>query len=153
MSKELVECEKHGTQESYSRGAKRKRACKRCEIERVKPYNVKNRVKNREQYNAKRRRYRKKWKLVIFQHYSENEVPFCACCKETTFEFLTLDHINGDGSAHRREIGKGDRLHTWIIKNNYPPLFRILCYNCNCARGRCGICPHQRSVATSSFTP
>src|SRR5262252_4538483 len=28
----------------------------------------------------------------------------CACCGETEPVFLTLDHVNGDGAAHRRSM-------------------------------------------------
>jgi len=144
MTKELVECKKHGIQESYRNGRPvgKKGRCKLCAYECAKACVV----RDRSRANANKRRARLNKKMRIFQHYSESDVPFCACCKETIFDFLTLDHINKDGAAHRREIGKGDRLLTWIIKNNYPPRFRILCYNCNCGSGRCGVCPHEQQV-------
>src|SRR5579859_5930888 len=31
--------------------------------------------------------------------------PMCRCCGEPNVEFLTLDHIGGGGSAHRRVSG------------------------------------------------
>jgi hypothetical protein len=31
-----------------------------------------------------------------------------------------------------------------IIKNNFPPEFQILCFNCNLGRSRSGgVCPHE----------
>lgn len=69
----------------------------------------------------------------------------CKCCGESTKEFLTLDHVNNDGAKHRRELGKGvSHLYRWIIKNNFPPIFEVMCYNCNCGRRfNGGVCPHK----------
>ena len=68
----------------------------------------------------------------------------CACCGETTREFLTIDHIHGGGSKHRKSL-PGGHLYTWLRANNFPSGFRVLCYNCNIARSRdCGVCPHER---------
>jgi uncharacterized OB-fold protein len=71
----------------------------------------------------------------------------CACCGETTPEFLTLDHVNNDGAKRRREdkTGFGHGLYRWIIRNNYPPIFQVLCYNCNCGKKHNGgVCPHEK---------
>jgi len=71
--------------------------------------------------------------------------PKCACCGEHRLEFLAIDHSNGDGAAHRRAIGSAPiRKYLWLKKHNYPPGFRVLCHNCNCARGFYGYCPHER---------
>lgn len=74
----------------------------------------------------------------------------CACCGEREYRFLTIDHINGGGGEHRRSLSKrgdGDVSSTgvyyWIMKNNYPPGFQILCFNCHLTKTRYGICPHQ----------
>jgi len=67
----------------------------------------------------------------------------CQCCGETTLEFLTVDHINNDGAAHRRQIGRG--LYGWLKKHGFPQdNFQLLCMNCNFAKGRYGRCPHQK---------
>jgi hypothetical protein len=64
--------------------------------------------------------------------------------------FLTIDHINNDGAQHRRPSGrrmKGEKLTRWLILNNFPEGFQILCWNCNCGKSRNGgICPHQKKV-------
>ena len=75
------------------------------------------------------------------------EKPVCACrnCKESHYEFLTIDHINGGGSQHRREVVKGSGdMYRWLRNNNYPPGFRVLCWNCNLAIALYGKCPHER---------
>lgn len=68
----------------------------------------------------------------------------CACCGETEPLFLTIDHINGGGNAHRKAIGSQDQWY-WLWKQGYPEGFQILCCNCNFGRARNGgRCPHER---------
>ena len=70
----------------------------------------------------------------------------CECCNESIPEFLGIDHINNDGAQHRRESGLhgGGRLYYWLRKNGFPKdRFRLLCHNCNLARGFYGKCPHE----------
>ena len=67
----------------------------------------------------------------------------CACCPETTPEFLQIDHVNNDGAAHRRKIGTGNAVYMWLIRNKFPKGFQVLCANCNYAKARYGRCPHQ----------
>jgi hypothetical protein len=87
-------------------------------------------------------KYRKKRKLKILNYYSNGTLR-CACCSENRIEFLTIDHVKGDGAKHRRQIGSGS-LYVWLIKNNYPDGFRVLCFNCNSSYGLFGYCPHQK---------
>jgi hypothetical protein len=67
----------------------------------------------------------------------------CTCCGEDTFAFLSIDHINNDGSAQRKIHGVGFGFYQWIKRQNYPEDLQILCFNCNLARGFYGACPHQ----------
>ena len=73
----------------------------------------------------------------VFAHYGDT----CACCGETRREFLTIDHIEGNGTRHRRAVG--DNTAAWLVKNNFPPEYRILCANCNFSLGVLGYCPHD----------
>lgn len=68
----------------------------------------------------------------------------CSCCGEKNPAFLTIDHMNNDGSEHRRTI-KTSRIYSWLKKRGYPKEgFQVLCFNCNCGRYvNGGICPHQ----------
>lgn len=82
----------------------------------------------------------------------------CVCCGERHIEFLTIDHIDGNGAAHRREMLKergwhvpstsmsGAHFYTWLAKHSFPPGFRVLCMNCNTAHGHFGYCPHESSA-------
>lgn len=66
----------------------------------------------------------------------------CACCGETRYEFLEIDHINKNGKEHREEM-RGAKIHNWLIAHGYPEGFRVLCSNCNQSLAKYGYCPHQ----------
>lgn len=85
----------------------------------------------------------------VIAHYSNNKNR-CACCGENHFEFLVIDHINGGGGKHRKEqkLTGGNRLANWLIQNDFPTGFRILCHNCNMSRGAYGYCPHEHPELT-----
>ena len=105
----------------------------------------------KERKKAESLRYKIKRDLIkkqVFEHYGLK----CVCCGENIYEFLTLDHIGGGGQKHRKEV-LGDKSHTnvpsyhkWIVKNNFPPLFQILCFNCNITKGLYGKCPHKNII-------
>ena len=69
----------------------------------------------------------------------------CECCKEDKIEFLAIDHIEGGGNKHRKELGinGGWNFCRWLIKNDFPSGYRILCHNCNQSIGWYGYCPHN----------
>lgn len=72
--------------------------------------------------------------------------PICVCCGEETLDFLTLDHVNGDGAIHRRQFGGATALYIWLRQNGYPddvPL-QVLCWNCQWGkRKNSDVCPHE----------
>lgn len=87
-------------------------------------------------------------RLAVMHHYGAK----CSCCGEERAEFLSVDHINGGGKAHRLIIGNGGgRIHKWLIQNNFPDGFRILCHNCNMSRGIYGYCPHEVDPLTIGY--
>lgn len=86
-------------------------------------------------------------RLIVWDAYGGR---FCACCGEDIPEFLTIEHENGDGAAHRKEI-LGSRvasmvawLYSELLKGRKHPGLKVFCYNCNAGAWRNGgICPHQ----------
>lgn len=105
----------------------------------------KNRYKvNSELIKRKMHRYDVRIRMEVINHYGNK----CACCGELNIEFLAIDHINGGGNKHRRELklSSGTAFYNWIIKNNYPDTLRILCHNCNTSLGLYGYCPHNKPV-------
>ena len=101
--------------------------------------------KSKEEYllrNARNKKKRnKKLKEDVFNAYGGN---VCACCGETEFGFLSIDHVNNDGYIMRKEIGEGGyRFYNWLRKNKFPDSFQVLCTNCQHGKARNnGICPH-----------
>lgn len=72
----------------------------------------------------------------------------CACCGEKEEAFLTVDHVGGWGAEHRATIGTGaGNIYQWLKKSNYPQdgTIQLLCWNCNCALGIRGYCPHRKT--------
>lgn len=69
----------------------------------------------------------------------------CYCCGEGLVDMLTLDHVDQDGSEHRRDerIAAGLRTYLWARRNGWPPIFRTACFNCNMSAYRNGgTCAH-----------
>jgi len=68
-------------------------------------------------------------KKLIINHYTKGKNS-CESCGVADVRILQIDHINNDGAEHRKSIGRLTPVW-WIIKNNYPEGFQILCANCN----------------------
>jgi len=80
----------------------------------------------RECERVKKRNARTKLKLDTLIYYG----GCCVECGTDNLSFLTIDHINNNGGAHRKEIGPN--IYEWLKKNNYPlEGFQVLCFNCN----------------------
>ena len=108
-----------------------------------------NQKKNRDKPESKENR------LKVLQYYSKrlskSNVPCCNCCGlNSHIEFLTIDHIAGrqemDSEPELKKLKymsklSGTALVIWIIKNNFPKGFQILCHNCNQTKGYYGQCP------------
>lgn len=120
--------------------------CKECTKERRRLYVSENYSLVRKNDNKSCRSKRARIKEAVFAAYGGYK---CACCGETEKAFLTIDHIENDGAAHRRSItGKrhsaGFHTYIWLVKNSFPNGFQVLCMNCNHGkRMNGGICPHQ----------
>jgi hypothetical protein len=72
----------------------------------------------------------RKNRLTALRHYG-GEILQCISCHENHWQFLALDHLNNDGAKQRKSLGTGNKYYYWIIKNNFPPIFQVLCHNCN----------------------
>lgn len=85
--------------------------------------------------------YHLRVKITVLTHYGGSP-PKCACCGESHIEFLTIDHIKGNGAEHRKQITgdsrkcSGHHMYQWLIKNHFPEGFQVMCSNCNVAKGR-----------------
>lgn len=96
--------------------------------------------KNREKHLATTKKYQHKVREIVLKYYGGR----CECCSESKIPFLSIDHRNGGGGKHRKELGfSGIRFYFWLRKNNYPESFRVLCHNCNQAMAWNRKCPHE----------
>lgn len=94
------------------------------------------------------RRNRNRVRDRVLSHYGHA----CACCGSV--KRLTIDHINGEGQAHRLEIfgrsrGIGStKFYRWLIANGFPPGYQVLCLPCNNSKGTGTTCrlDHQESA-------
>lgn len=97
---------------------------------------VKDRKKKRAYDKANSRRNRKfNWvhKIEVLSYYSQGEVPMCIHCNETDPRVLCIDHINGGGGKHRKELKltSSIKFYRWLQNHDYPDGYQTLCYNCN----------------------
>lgn len=122
--------------------------CYKCEsTENIRLVNPRNPLSNnficKPCNNKKEKQYYDKYKYLVFEHYGN----ICACCGETIFEFLSIDHVNNDGQYDKNANGKrlgGRHLYPRIAKSGYPKKYQLLCMNCNFGkRMNGGICPHK----------
>lgn len=125
-------------------GFSRCESCKKAHRER---YHA-NRVENSKTSKERRRRL----KQAAFSAYGGAK---CTCCSDEHLEFLSIDHIAGNGAEHRRQLMAetgwtsksanmcGSHFYLWLKKQGYPPGFRVLCMNCNFSIAKFGYCPHQ----------
>lgn len=131
--------------------------CKDCYSQREKIYRNKNRHyikkwhKDHYKDNVKEiKTYRKKLydkaRTDTIKYYSDGKMN-CKCCGEDNRLFLTIDHVNNDGGEKRKNKTQpwgGPQLCRWLILNDFPDGFQILCFNCNLGKARNkGICPHK----------
>jgi hypothetical protein len=108
----------------------------------IDKYNKEYRIKNRAKINENKKKYRARIKKEVLSFYSKGKLE-CRCCKEDIYEFLTIEHINGNGAQHRKEMPSSN-IYLELKKNKFPKGYEVLCYNCNCAKGVLGKCPHYK---------
>ena len=81
-----------------------------------------------EHHRRRGRELYRKQKYKVLSHYSNGD-PQCLHCGITDIDVLSLDHIDGGGTQHKKVTGGHN--YRWIINNNFPGGFQILCFNCN----------------------
>lgn len=152
----MVVCIKCGTllvQENWYVSAMRihHHLCKECSKQKARKQRKTHRteiLQQKKQYYQKNRslilgQRHSEWvtfKEIVVAHYSNNTM---ACAnpynqhKEpyTDMRALSIDHINGGGGKQRKELFAnrklaGTHFYKWLIRNNYPIGFQVLCMNC-----------------------
>lgn len=87
-------------------------------------------VKNREKYLNYHKDYHQKFKIKLLTHYGFG-VCACVICGENRLACLSIDHIEGNGAKHRKELRKQRQsFYYWLKREEYPKGFQTLCMNC-----------------------
>lgn len=120
--------------------------CKVCDLIKKKAAYIRNPIPARERALARARQYR----TEVLKAYGNA----CACCGEEEQIFLAVDHFNGGGGRHRKELGfSGSRFYQWLKERGYPKEYQLLCSNCNWAKHVTkGKCPHLAKPAAPNFS-
>lgn len=116
---------------------KHERRCIACARLRLEPYKLRNRDINLKKWRDSARKRSAIRKIEVINHYGGK----CRLCPIKDIDMLTLDHVNNDGSSHRRQLAKGFGrnekstgsivTYRYVIKMGFPKGFRILCFNHN----------------------
>jgi hypothetical protein len=53
----------------------------------------------------------------------------CVGCGAT--DNLHLHHVAFNGKAHRKEIGRGDKILHWLKRHGFPPIVQLRCEDCH----------------------
>jgi len=116
-----------------------RRLCGRCLRER-KEIGRRSYANNRKSRGEAQKKYHEKVRVEVMERYGR----VCQCCGEATRDFLSIDHINGNGAEERRQGLGGINLYIRLRARGYPPGYQVLCFNCNLAKGFYGRCPHEK---------
>ena len=97
-----------------------------------------------QRYYDERKSARERLRIAALFAYG-GDPPRCACCGETTIQFLTIDHRDGGGNEARKAEGHrgGTQQYRRLRMAGWPAGYRVLCWNCNAAIGLYGRCPHE----------
>lgn len=113
---------------------------KYCQSEKGKNTRQVYTVENRDVCNEGKKQYRRRLRVEALNGYG----AICKCCNEVQLEFLTIDHVGNNGATERAKGIKSQALYAKVIKEDFPPYYQVLCFNCNCAKGIYGVCPHEK---------
>lgn len=111
----------------------------------VKVRNRTRHLANPAKYCEMARRVRVNLRAKVIEAYGSK----CACCGESEPAFLTIEHTRRDGAAHRRSLAKSNSAGIyWDLKRRGWPTdgYELLCFNCNHASWKLGICPHRKAA-------
>ncbi len=86
------------------------------------------RDKNRYKLNKHNSDRQKELRNKVLVAYSDFGVPLCKQCGFGDVRALNIDHVENNGSTETRRAAV---LWLWLINNNFPSGYQVLCANCN----------------------
>jgi hypothetical protein len=123
-------CERHPGSPRYRSGDD----CVKCAYERRAKQKAGQSESQREKWArygaAKKRESDTEYKNAVINVLTNGEGT-CRWCGQGDQDVLTIDHIDNNGKEHRRTVRGGASICRWIVANDYPPGFQVLCFNCN----------------------
>lgn len=140
---------------------RRRHECRECTAERYRGYAAHSveqiRKNSRRHYEANREKIiersaewakenpDKRRKIALSHYYRLQDEAIkayggyvCSWCGIDEPLVLSIDHIDNNGAAHRKELGflGGARFYKWLRDRGFPQGFQVLCMNCNHAKHR-----------------
>jgi hypothetical protein len=105
--------------------------CMNCQFKEVKSH----RILSTNKKAICSRKKRRKTKIQTFTVYGGCR---CVSCGIEDLDVLSVDHIDGGGNKHRKEVGGGHEFYCYLRKNNFPDKdkYQILCMNCQFKKER-----------------
>jgi hypothetical protein len=87
-------------------------------------------------HSKEKQKYHQDRRLLVLNHYSKvlsnSNKPICRFCGLVGIDFLHVDHIDGvTDEDKQRKIRASSKLIQYILDENFPKRFQILCGNCN----------------------
>lgn len=128
-------------------------------LEEVKEYHKKYSQSHREEFReygkkaySKDKEGKREYQRKLTEKYKNSFLAMygtsCACCGESEKDFLTIEHKKGQEKSSRRT---GLVAYRDAVKEYRPDIYEILCWNCNCAKGKLGYCPHRPPEAIQPY--
>lgn len=98
--------------------------------EQARRYRMKHLHKVRRRERLSKRKSRARLKERVLTRYSPKGGLGCcwAECDWVDIRALSLDHLKGGGTRHRKDIGVGE-MYGWIVRKGYPRGYQTLCMN------------------------
>jgi len=122
--------------------------------DKTKEYGKRNDIKRQykperiKQRNESGTRLRIRQKLLAIKRYGGK----CVYCGESRYELLSVDHINNNGSEHRKIRSTKKSIWDILAYQEYQPKeYQILCFNCNTAKQLFGIMPKGNNYQPISY--
>lgn len=89
-------------------------------------------AQHREEAQLRAKRWRLTLKKEVLAHYGNGELACVKCGFDADVNALTIDHINNDGSHHRRQLfnNRTGSIYKWLKDEGLPLGYQTLCGNC-----------------------
>lgn len=108
--------------------------CKKYRESHKEELSIKNKLyqnTHKEEIRQSKNKKRLEIKNMVMTHYGNGKCACLMCGYDKDVDGLTIDHVNGHGEEHRRELNKhGLAFYRWLINSNYPEGYQTLCGTC-----------------------